>query len=144
MQDRLALLGALRSPSTTHSTHSEHAAEEVAEVGTATSATFSETLLTIGIVDFTFLWIREHLVSHVELLELFLVATSVGMVGHSQSSVGLLNLVSCRLLVNTEQIIELLGVYWLFLLLGSATTHFFEVAEGESSTTEKHVLNLLL
>jgi hypothetical protein len=81
---------------------------------------------------------------HVELLELFLISTSIGMVGHSELSVSFLDLVSGRLLINAEQIIELLSIRCLFLLATSSTTHIFEAAttEGESSTTEKHVLNL--
>ncbi len=144
MQDRLAFLGPLRFAPSAHSGHPEHASKEVAEVSTAATATFPESLLTIGVVDFAFLRVREDLVGHVELLELLLITTSVGMVGHCQPSVGLLDLVSCRLLVNTQQIIELLSIRSLFLATRSTTAHLFEVAEGESSTTEKHVLNLLL
>lgn len=81
---------------------------------------------------------------HVELLELFLISTSVGMVGHCEPSVSPLDLISGCLLINAEQIIELLGIRCLFLLATSSSTHIFEAAatEGESSTTEKHVLNL--
>lgn len=81
---------------------------------------------------------------HVELLELFLISTSIGMVGHSQLSVSFLDLISGCLLVNAEQIIELFSIRCLFLLATSSTTHIFEAAttEGESSSTEKHVLNL--
>jgi hypothetical protein len=80
---------------------------------------------------------------HVELLELFLISTSVGMMSHCEPSVSFLDLISGCLLIYAEQIIELLSIRCLFLLATSSTTHIFEAAtEGESSTTEKHVLNL--
>jgi len=83
---------------------------------------------------------------HVELLELFLISTSVGMVGHSELPISFLDLISGCLLINAEQIIELLSIRCLFLLATSSTTHIFEATstEGESATTEKHILYLKL
>ena len=136
MQDGLALFGAggLASAAT-----AEHASEEVADVGAATAA-LSEAVLAVLVVELALFGIAECLVSQVELLELFLVATSVGMVLKGELPESFLDLVTACSFLDAQEVVELLVIDFLFGTASStAATHFFKSPEWESTASKEHV-----
>lgn len=140
----LALLGACGT-TTGSATTTEHLAEEV--VHAAGSAALFEAILTVLVVPFALLLVREHFVGTLDFLELVFVTTTVGVMGLGKFEVGLLDGAVISLLVNSENVVELRVVD---LLGGTATAghaaHLLKVSEGESSASsaKEHVCSVCL
>lgn len=147
VHDGLALLG-LRgaATATSRTTTTEHLAEQVIHAA-ATAATFLKAILTVAIVSLALLTVAEDFIGLLNLLELFLITTTIGMMSPGEFEVGLLNDTELSILFNAKSLVETCVID---LLRGAtATGHAAEAGhiflthasewEATSSSSKEHV-----
>lgn len=93
VHDRLALFGALRSSAASAAHAAEHATKEVIHATWVTTTTFLDSFLSVLVVKVSLLSITEHFICSLDLLELFLVTTSVGVMLNGELAESLPNVV---------------------------------------------------
>ena len=141
MHHGFSFLGSLGSPGA--STTSKHLTEQVVHA-TGVRAALFDAIFAILVVEFALFTVGEHLVRTLNLLELVLVATTVGMVRPSQLMVSFFDRVEVSLLVNSQDLIELFIVDF-FRWTAPATTHTWHIIEASkwkapSASSKEHIL----
>lgn len=132
--DRLSFLRStsFRLASATTSTHH---IEDISHTSATHAAFTSSSLESTFIIQVTLLRIRENLVSLLNFLELFFIATTIGMMISSSSMVSFLNL-SCRsILINSKGFVEFFVINRTSLL-SSHTRHSAHTFEGVTTAKE--------
>lgn len=145
MHHWLALLGPGWSTTATTAT-SEHLTEQVVHA-TGVRASLLNAILAILVVELALFSVLKHLVGALNLLELFLVATSVWMVRPRQLVICLLNRIKVSRLLDSEDLVEFLIVN--FLGWTPTTTshswHVIETSKWKASSTaasKEHVCSV--